>query len=289
MVNGNIGSHCSAASAAVRVGRALVACALISFLCGCGSRFVYNRLDWLSHYYVANQVTLDGPQSRALQADLDGFFEWHRRSELPRYAQFLDRVATEATQPVSVAQLDAGRRQFDEFMRTSVAHAAPDAARWLDGLRPEQVDELFASLAEKDRKARAENCEAPPAERREKSAHRFIDRVEEWTGNLSRPQRELIRMRYVALGRDDCEEIAARERSRLEFHALVDRYRSTPGFAARIADFLAHRPVDRGDRERFLKLLADINHSLTPAQREQTIAHLRLYAREMRGLAAEAT
>jgi hypothetical protein len=287
MENENIGSHCSAASAAVRVGRTLVACAFL--ISGCGSGFVYNRLDWLSHYYVSSKVTLDGAQSRALQADLDDFFEWHRRSELPRYARFLDGMANEAARPVSVAQLDAGRRQFDEFMRTSVAHAAPDAARWLDGLRPAQIDELFANLAEKDRKARAENCGAPPAERREKSARRFIDQVEEWTGNLSRPQRELILARYAALGRDECEEITGRERSHLEFHVLVDRYRSKPEFAARIADFLAHRPVDTGERERFLELLADINHSLTPAQREQTVTRLRLYAREMRGLAAEAT
>jgi hypothetical protein len=289
MVNEDIGSHCSAASTAVRVGRALVACALFAFLCSCGSRFVYNRLDWLSHYYVSSQVTLDRPQSRALQSDLDGFFEWHRRSELPRYAQFLDRMANDAAQPVSVAQLDAGQREVEGFMRTSAAHAAPDAARWLDGLRPEQVDELFSSLAEKDRKARAEYCEASPAERREKSAHRFVDRVEEWTGSLSRPQRELIRTRYVALGRDDCEEIGARERSRGEFRALVDRYRSTPEFATRIADFLAHRPADLAYRERFLRLLVDINHSLSPTQREQTVTHLRLYARELRGLAAETT
>ena len=258
-------------------------------ICGCGSGFVYNRLDWLSHYYVSSQVTLDRPQSRALQADLDDFFEWHRRSELPRYARFLDQMANEARVPVSVAQLDAGQREFDAFMRTSVTHAAPDAARWLDGLRPVQVDELFASLAEKDRKARAENCDASPAERRDKSAHRFIDGVEEWTGDLSRPQRELIRARYAALGRDECKETGAREQLHVEFHALVDRYRATPEFADRIAEFAAHRPVDVAERERFMRLLADINHSLTLEQREQTIAHLRLYAREMRGLAAEAT
>ena len=285
----NIGTHCSAASPAARVGRVLVAGALLAMLAGCGSRFVYNRLDWISHYYLSNQVTLDDGQSRALQAELDDFFDWHRHSELPRYAQFLDRMASDAVRPVNVAQLEAGQREVDGFMRDSAAHAAPDAARWLDELRPAQIDELFENLAQKDRKARGENCEAPLAERREKSARKFVDRVEEWTGELTRPQRALILARYAALGRDDCEELAARERSRLEFRALVDRYRATPQFADRIAVFLAHRPVDRADRERFLRLLVDINHSLTPEQRERTVGRLRLYAREMRGLAAETT
>jgi hypothetical protein len=168
-----------------------------------------------------------------------------------------------------------------------MAHAAPDAAQWLDDLRPAQIDELFASVAEKDRKARAESCEGTAAERGKKSAHHFLDQVEEWTGDLDRSQRDFIVARYVGLGRDDCAELTVRERSHGEFRALVERYRGRPGFDARIADFLAHRPVDVADRDRFLRLLADINHSLTPAQREHTVERLRLYARDLRDLAAQ--
>src|SRR6185295_3952703 len=122
----SIGMHCSAASMAARVGRVLVACALFAMIAGCGSRFVYNRLDWISHYYLSNQVTLDDAQSRALQAELDDFLDWHRHSELPRYAGFLDRMASDATRPVSIAQLEAGQREVEGFLRDSAARAAPD-------------------------------------------------------------------------------------------------------------------------------------------------------------------
>lgn len=283
----NIGTHCSAASRVVRVGRLLVTCALLASLSACGTGFVYNRLDWISRYYVSSQVDLDDAQSRALQANVDAFFEWHRRSELPRYALFLDRMANDAVRPVSLAQLEAGQREVEGFVSDSTERMAPAAARWLDGLRPAQVNELFANLAEKDRKARAGRCAAPLEERRQKSARRFVDEVEDWTGDLNRAQRGLIESRYAALGRDECAELSARERSHVEFHALVQRYRNRPEFAARIADFLGQRRTDDSDRERFLRLLADINHSLTPEQRARTIDRLRLHAREMRGLAAE--
>lgn len=292
----DIGSHCSAASRGARAGWLLLACALLSSLTACGTGFVYNRLDWLSRYYVSSQVTLDGAQSRALQSNVDDFFAWHRRSELPRYAVFLERAAGEAARPLSLDQLEAGQREVDGFMSDSVARAAPAAARWLNGLRPAQVDELFANLAEKDRKARAESCDATPAERREKRTRKFIDNVEDWTGQLREAQRDLIATGYAELQTDECDELAARERSRLDFRALVERYRSRSEFPARIAEFLEH-PENRGDaayrraraadRERFLRLLADINHSLTPAQRAQTVGRLRAYAQEMRGLAAE--
>ncbi len=272
-------------------------CALsVSLLGACGSRFVYNRLDWLSRYYVSSQVTLDDAQSRALESNLDSFFAWHRRSELPRYASFLDRMANDAARPVSLEQLEAGQREVQAFMRDSIDHVAPAAARWMNGLRHEQVDELFTSFAEKERKARAEKCAGTPAERRSRSAREFIDKVEDWTGRLDRAQRELIAARYAALRTDECDELMARERSREEFRTLVDRFRGRPEFADRIADFLVHpenrrdaayRAAYEADRARFLRLLADVNHSLTPAQRERTVSQLHVYAREMRGLAAE--
>jgi len=291
MQRGNIGAHCSADRIDHRAGRyaraaLLLVCALTT-LSGCGTSFVYNRLDFISRYYVSSQVSLDDSQSRALEANVDDFFAWHRRSELPRYAVFLDRVANDAVRPVSLAQLEASQRQVEGFMTDSVDRVAPAAARWLDGLRPAQVDELFANLAEKDRKARSERCAAPADERRAKSARRFIDEVEDWTGDLSRSQRALIASRYAALGRDECAEVAAREKSHGEFHALVNRYRTRPEFAARIADFLGQRRGDEAESERFLRLLADINHSLTPEQRQRTVTRLRVYAREMRGLAAD--
>jgi len=59
----SIGAHCNGRSRTVRVGGLLVACALLAGLAACGTQFVYNRLDWLTHYYLSSQVSLDGAQS----------------------------------------------------------------------------------------------------------------------------------------------------------------------------------------------------------------------------------
>jgi hypothetical protein len=291
-----MGMHCSGRSRAPRVGRLLIAGALLAVLVACGTQFVYNRLDWLTHYYLSSQVSLDGTQSRELRRGLDSFFAWHRRNELPRYAAFLDRMANDTARPVSLAQLEAGRREIEKFMRDAVSHGAPEAARWFNGLRPEQVDELFASLAEGERKSRKESCETDPAERHEKSVERFTDNVEDWTGRLSRAQRELIANGLASFESDACTEVSTRERSRVEFRSLVDQHRQRPEFAERIAAFLTHpearwdaayRRNVEADRARFMRLLADINQSLTPAQRNHTVERLRGYARELRQLAAE--
>lgn len=256
-------------------------------LSSCGGRFTYNRLDWIAHFYLSSKVDLDDSQSRALRDDLDEFFSWHRHSELPRYAGFLDRAAIDAARPLEVAQVEAGRREVEGFMHDSARHAAPDVASWLNGLRRDQVDELFANFAAKERAAREKNCGRSVAERREEGAERFIDNVEDWTGKLSGAQRDLIETRLATFHADACNEVSTREQSRREFRALVDRYRLRPEFAARVATYFAQSRGDDADRERLLKLLVDINHSLTSEQRSQVVSRLRAHAKDLRALAAE--
>ena len=65
-------------------------------------------------------------RSRASCAShLDEFFVWHRQHELPRYADFLDRVADATAQPISLDEFEAGRHEVESFMRTSVSQGAP--------------------------------------------------------------------------------------------------------------------------------------------------------------------
>jgi hypothetical protein len=275
--------------------RWLVAGLLLGTLAACGTQFAYNRLGWLTHYYLSSQVSLDAPQSSELRTNLREFFVWHRRTELPRYAGFLDRFAGAAAQPLSAGQLASGSAEVEGFVRASIAHGAPDAARWLNGLRPSQVDELFASFEKKEQESRDEHCGIDPAARRQKSVDRFIDNVEDWTGRLRRSQRALIVTRLARTSGDPCLDISAQERSRIEFRALVDRHRGQPDFAERIATFMTHpedrwEPVYRQDYEAnraiILELMTDLDHTMSPEQRRRSISRLRDFAGDLRELAA---
>ncbi len=273
----------------------LLALSTLTFT-ACGTQFAYNRLDWLMHRYVSSQVTLDAAQSRELRAYLDEFFDWHRRHELPRYAAFLERVADATEQPLSRDQLEIGRREVEEFMHASVSQGAPDVARWLRSLRPEQVGEMFGNFAVKSRKSRAEACERDPEERRADNVERFVDNVERWTGRLRSSQREMIATRLAQIPLEECGEERFAVSERHTFREIVDEYRSRPDFAQRITVFVT-RPENRGDaeyrrtfeanRERFLALIVDINHSLSAEQRDRSVRRLRALAAELRALAAE--
>lgn len=247
------------------------------------------------HRYLSGQVSLDAAQSRELREYLDDFLDWHRRHELPRYADFLERLADATARPLSRDQFEAGRHEIENFMDASVSQGSPDAARWLRSLRPEQVNEMFENFARKGRKSRAEACARDPAERRAENVDRMIGNVERWTGRLRASQRTLIATRLTDLSLDDCSEQYA-DSERHTFREVVDQYRSRPDFAQRIAVFVT-RPEIRGDaeyrrayeanRDRFMLLLVDINRSLSDEQRARTVKRLRGLAIELRELAAE--
>jgi hypothetical protein len=288
--------NCNSPDKFIRVRRRLVAAVALLALAACGPQFFYNRLDWLTHYYLASQVSLDVSQASVLRANLREFMVWHRHSELPRYAAFLDRFADATAAPLEFRQLESARLEIEGFVSDAVVQGAPDTARWLKALRPEQVDELFASFAEHEIEKRNEHCNASPAERRAHTTRRFVDKVEDWTGSLRVSQRELIATRLASFEGDACLNLSIQQHSRIEFRALVDAHRGQPDFAARIVAFMTHpevrweanyRRAFEANRTRFMQLIVDLDHTLTPVQRSRAVQRMRGFATDLRELAAE--
>ena len=69
---------------------------------GC-AKFMYNRLDTLAAWYIGDLVSLDDQQRADVRAWLGQTLQWHRTSELGRYATFL----RELYEPVAKARWGA--------------------------------------------------------------------------------------------------------------------------------------------------------------------------------------
>jgi hypothetical protein len=279
----------------LRVGRLLIVVAALGALAACGTQFVYNRLDWVLHYYLTNQVSLDSSQSRQLRVNLKQFVAWHRHHELPRYADFLERLADAAAKPMTPEQLETGRAEIGKLVEHLVVKASPDATRWLLALRRPQLDEFFANFTENETETRAKACDGDPAERRTHSTEKFIEGVEDWTGKLRRSQRELITRRLAANVDQACATFEMNARSWVAFRELIDQRRSEADFAAQVAGFLLHpeerwpedyRRVFLENNQRLLALLGELDQTLTAEQRAHAIERMRDYSRDLRALAA---
>ena len=79
-----------------------IALIVVALLAGCAS-FTYNRLDWLIPWYVDGYVDLTGDQRALLRERLTPSLEWHRREELARYMEIIDRIEADLDGPVDSA------------------------------------------------------------------------------------------------------------------------------------------------------------------------------------------
>ena len=276
-----------------RVAALLLGCLV---LVGCGAQFLYNRLDTVAWLYVKTQVSLEDLQSRQLRDSLRSFLEWHRRTELPRYADFAASLARDAARPLGRARIDRARLEIEGLWRGSVARGAPDAARFLAGLDATQRSEFFASLAEDDAEVREEFCDAPEAKRRERQFKTVVDSAEDWVGRLTPAQLELVRRGLAPLRPSGCAWVESRVQFRVDLRELVERGARDPDYAQRVARLLSnpeerwnpdYRVVFEFNRDAVITLLVELDGSLTARQRAKLSAKLTGYARDFRSLAAQ--
>jgi hypothetical protein len=264
-------------------------------ICGCSSQFVYNRLDALVYLYVKTQVSLEDLQAAELRSSLRSFLEWHRSSELPRYAQFAQGLARDVARPLGRERIDQARLEIERLWRDAVARGGPDAARFLAGLTPAQRNELFASIGKDDDEVRKEYCETPTEKRLERQQRSFVRAAEKWVGSLTAAQRQLVTTRLATLKPTGCGWAENRIRVRLALRELVERSAADPDYVRAVTRVLAspeerwdpvYRAAFESNRDAIVDLLAELDAQLTQRQRARLAEQLAAYAAEFRALAA---
>jgi hypothetical protein len=275
--------------------RLFVAAVAMLALAGCGLNLLYPRLDSVVGFYLQDLVTLDDAQAAALSRTLAGNLEWHRRSELERYAVFLRDVASEVEAGAGREDWLAASRRTEEYWRDIFEQAAPGYTALARTFTAAQVDELLANLAREDEQTWQEFVERTPAQRDARREKTLVRALERFTGPLTPAQRAAVRA-HVASSPTFMAEW--RTNRRLWREALADALaRRTDGaeFAERMFVLIArpddlwtpqYRAAVEQRREALAVLMADIDAQLTPRQRAAAQRQFLALADEVQGLAA---
>lgn len=273
----------------------LLAVALVA--AGC-TNFFYNRLDTLAAWYIQDLVSLDDDQRSDLRSWLEGTLQWHRSSELMRYARFLRNLADTAARPGNASTYRSIETQVEEFGARLVERAAPDAARLLLRLTPEQLNEFEANLAEKSQERNRKNLAAlAKGQWHEKRAKDIEKQLRRWTGSVTKEQQQLITehsKRFDSTTHDWLES-QARWRKAM-FGALKERFaagQSPEAIEERILALLrkpetqwtsAYQRKATQNREQSLAVLAALDASLTPEQRSHFQGELEKLAQQLEAM-----
>jgi hypothetical protein len=279
----------------------LVALAALSG-CGMALKLGYDQGSPIAFRWLDGYVDFDDAQSLRVRGALDEWFAWHRRTQLPAYADLLLRGEAEVlvnTTPERVcAWADEIRRRVD----LAFEHARPALLDLLPTLTAKQIANVEKKYAERNETFRDDFLQRDPATRREASVEREVERAEKLYGALDDAQRGRL-AQGVADSPFDAE-LAYAERLRRQQDALAMLRRVVrPGATRADADAEMRAYVQRLDRSpdegfrRYAAKLSDYNCALaaslhnrtSAAQRSIAVKRLQAYERDLRDLAAAAS
>ncbi len=271
----------------------------VVLLVACGPRWTYTNLDWIIPWYVEDYIELDPHQSDELSARLAYQLDWHCRTQLTRYADFLRELRSDLSVPGRPVRADRWADYFERLMAywvELVDQIGPDAVAILVTASDEQIDTLFENIEKKNTDLESEYVDPPVDERRRNRAKRMIKRMAYWTGPLNAAQKALVTDWASSLAETAEEWLAHRRRFQAALHRELDRRQPGPDFERRFLDLFAgperlrdpsyQEKIDINKRLTFI-FLENITRSLTLKQRQHTVERLEKLAGEMDQLACD--
>lgn len=279
--------------------RIIVVLLLVSgVLAGCSAvRFGYNQGPELVFWWLDGYADFDDAQARQVRSRLADWFTWHRRTQLPDYANLLSRAQAEVladTTPDRTCRWFAELRQRGEV---AAEQALPHAAEVLTTLKPAQIQHIERRYARVNEEFRSDYLDKDPARRLERSVERAVERFEFVYGSLDERQRALVG-RLVAASPFDAEAwFAERVQRQQEALQLIRRLAGTGiDRDAALATMRAYgERMARSPREGYRRyqeklesyncsFAATLHNATTPAQRQAAANRLKGWEADFRSL-----
>lgn len=278
-----------------RMLRLLPTATLLLLLTSCSSmQFAYNQLDRWMRWQLDDYVDLTRTQKGQLTAALDSFHRWHRQTQLPDYAEFLEQLADRVQRgQLDSTQLQEVEKQAENFWDAASTQLYDILLPLVAELDSSQIDELEENLREK-RQESLEKWRKSPEKIQRRRQKQIRKHSERWLGNLSGEQEALIaewvtQVEYNPLLRD-------RQRQLWQARFIELLRRKPEGYLQQLRDLMVnprqlwsqeYRQMQDRRHLQMRSLSERILATITPEQRLHLEGALRSYAADFRTLARE--
>lgn len=179
--------------------RSLPRLLLIPILCvllqGCSAvRLGYGNADSLARWWIDQYVDLSPEQDGLVRERLLRFHAWHRKTQLPDYAELLRQGRAFATGQPTAKDALALSEGIIRRGRTMADQAAPDIADFLASIGPAQIERMSTRFAEKNADfAKEAKLGENEAAQRTVRYKRLLERAEYWFGDFNDTQQAALR------------------------------------------------------------------------------------------------
>ncbi len=199
--------------------RVLLLIALTVMVAGCSSiRFTYNHGDTLMYWWLNNYLDLDSDQSGWVKKDIDGLFQWHRKTQLKDYTQLLANGQRQLSGNLTQADLMSDYRDIKARTELLAFKALPELADLARSVRPEQIAQMEKKFAKNNEDYRKKFMRGDLEDRQKARFKKSMEQFDLWFGRFSSEQEAVLRKASDARVLDN--EIWMDERMRRQKHIV---------------------------------------------------------------------
>lgn len=215
--------------------RAALILILVVMLAACSVvRLAYNQADKLVYWQLNRAFDFNDTQSVQIHGAIKQWFQWHRRTQLPVYAQFLTRAQKEALAPVPATLACERRTELEALGRKAVDQAVPALADLVLSLSPEQIKHLEAYQDDTNEDFRDDFMQAKASDRDQAATKFLVKWSEVFYGTLDKTQRAQLKQHVAALplkAQDVYQERLAAQRTFVQTIRRLIAQHATPAQA----------------------------------------------------------
>ena len=277
-------------------------CVVLAAATGCSAlRLGYSQAPDLAYWWLDGYADFNGAQTPKVRDALDQWFAWHRRTQLPDYANLLARAKAEMAVDTSAARVCEWQGELIKRAHVAWDRAAPAVAEVVLTVTPQQIQHLEKRQAKSNADFRDDYLQADPRKRADEAVKRTVDRLETLYGKLNEGQRTYLaealarspfdadawygeRLRrqqaMVAMLQQANGDGTSREQAMAALNLQVEQFEHSPRDA--------YRRYSERLNEFNCSLAASLHNSTTPAQRKHAAQKLAGWEGDARALVAAA-
>ncbi len=188
----------------------------------------YDSVPSLVKYQVTRYFDLSTQQDELVEARLAEAFDWHRKTQLPEYASFLNQVQDKvrSNSTIVTSDIERWRLTVQGAWTPTANRLAKSMSEISVSLSPRQMERYQKKTAESNKKMLNDYVKSGGVARQKARADRLRKRAEFFFDSLTAEQKALIVKRSEEA--PDSEEAWYRERiiRQQNFIALVEQIRS---------------------------------------------------------------
>jgi uncharacterized protein Smg (DUF494 family) len=181
----------------------------------------YNNAAPMLAWMVSDYVDMSDDQKEFVRERFSRAFAWHRTRELPEYHRFFEKVLAQARDNITVDEAATDHAELRRYYHRSVERLLPDMAEFLLQLDSLQAKQMQKRFDKDNRRMVGDTTEGETQERLEKRVDHFIVHLEQFIGDVSDSQREMVRAYLAKLPQNVDERLADRRYRQSRILAMV--------------------------------------------------------------------